>query len=289
MALPEGAPGGKGDGMRRRLAWVLVAFLVAFPGACSRSDESGRTLRVATTTSVEHSGLLAHLLPTFTGQTGIAVQVLVVGTGQALKLAEHGDVDAVLVHDPEAEEAFVAAGHGLARRPLMRNDFILVGPPGDPAGIRGGRDVARALRTIREAEAPFVSRGDLSGTHQAEKRLWRAAGVEIPYPGYLEAGQGQLQALTIASERGAYALSDSATYAAARGRLALDLLVAGEPRLVNRYSGIAVNPDRHPGTRAVAATRFLDWLSSAEGQRLIGSLAVDGRPLFVPDTGSELP
>jgi tungstate transport system substrate-binding protein len=289
MALPEGAPGGKGDGMRRRLAWVLVAFLGAIPGACSRSDESGRTLRVATTTSVEHSGLLAHLLPTFTGQTGIAVQVLVVGTGQALKLAEHGDVDAVLVHDPEAEEAFVASGHGLARRPLMRNDFILVGPPGDPAGIRGGRDVARALRTIREAEAPFVSRGDLSGTHQAEKRLWRAAGVEIPYPGYVEAGQGQLQALTIASERGAYALSDSATYAAARGRLALDLLVAGEPRLVNRYSGIAVNPDRHPGTHAVAAARFLDWLSSAEGQRLIGSLAVEGRPLFVPDAGAERP
>lgn len=277
------------DGMPRRLAWALVALLIGVVGACSRPDDSSRTLRIATTTSVEHSGLLAHLLPVFTRQSGIDVQVLVVGTGQALRLAERGDVDAVLVHDPEAEEAFVAAGHGLARRSLMRNDFILLGPSGDPAGVRGGRDVAQALRAIRDAGAPFVSRGDLSGTHEAEKRLWRAAGVDIPYPGYVEAGQGQLQTLMIASERGAYVLSDSATYAAARGRLALDLVVAGEPRLINRYSGIAVNPDRHPGTRAAAAARFLDWLASAEGQRLIGSFSVEGRPLFVPDVGTELP
>lgn len=275
--------------LRRSWPFLLTLALAASASACRDRPAPDRTLRLATTTSVEHSGLLADLLPAFTAETGITVQVLVVGTGQALKLAEHGDVDAVLVHDPEAEEAFLAKGFGLARRPLMRNDFIIVGPVGDPAGIRGGRDAVEAFRAIRQKEAPFVSRGDISGTHMAEKRLWAAAGTTIPFPGYVEAGQGQLQTLVIASERGAYSLSDSATYASSRAKLALEVLVQGDGRLVNRYSGIAVNPERHPGTRAEAAKRFLDWLTAPEGQRRIGALKVDGRPLFTPDANRESP
>lgn len=268
---------------------LLVLVLATHGSACRDRPAPDRTLRLATTTSVEHSGLLEHLLPAFTEETGITVQALVVGTGQALKLAEHGDVDAVLVHDPDAEKAFLVKGFGLARRPLMRNDFIIVGPADDPAGIRGGQDAVAAFQTIRQREAPFVSRGDISGTHMAEKRLWAAAGVTIPFPGYAEAGQGQLQTLLIAAERGAYSLSDSATFAASRTKLALDVLVQGDERLVNRYSGIAVNPEHHPDTRAALAARFLDWLTSPEGQQRIEALKVDGRSLFVPDANPESP
>ena len=240
-------------------------------------------MRLATTTSVEQTGLLGDLLPAFDKATGISVKVLAVGTGQALKLAENGDVDAVLVHDPESEEAFVAAGFGLARRPLMHNDFILVGPPDDPIGLRGSRDAVQALQAIATRAMPFVSRGDESGTHRAEKRLWKAAGLTPAGPWYIEAGQGQLQTLVIASERKATTLTDRSTFQTARGKLALDVLVEGDSRLVNRYSGIAVNPYRHPAAHVVEAAVLLDWLVSPEGQRRIGEFAKNGQRLFVPD------
>jgi tungstate transport system substrate-binding protein len=274
--------------MRTRWIPVFLAIGALVAVGCRDAGDaakgSPRTLRLATTTSVEQTGLLASLLPVFEAATGIQVKVLAVGTGQALKLAERGDVDAVLVHDPEGEEAFVAAGFGLVRRPLMHNDFILVGPPDDPAGVRGGQDAVEALRTFASRGVPFVSRGDESGTHRMEKRLWKAAGVTPAGPWYIEAGQGQLQTLVIASERKATTLTDRSTFQTARATLALDLLVEGDPRMVNRYSGIAVNPARHPSAHAAEAAAFLDWLVSPDVQRRIGAFRKDGGPLlFLPD------
>ena len=272
--------------LARRFTALLLACAIAALGCLGAGDVPNvpvRTLRLATTTSVEQTGLLASLLPVFEAATGISVKVLAVGTGQALKLAERGDVDAVLVHDPEAENAFVAAGFGLARRPLMHNDFVLVGPPEDAAGIRGGRDAVVALRAVASRAVSFVSRGDESGTHKAEKRLWQASGIVPSGAWYIEAGQGQLQSLVIASERKAITLTDRSTFQTARARLALDLLVEGDPILVNRYSGIAVNPGRQPSVHAVEAAAFLDWLVSPDGQRRIGEYSVGGLKLFVPD------
>ena len=274
--------------MRALRVSVVLLACVLFATGCRGGHDSAsgpaRTLRLATTTSVEQTGLLGSLLPVFEAATGISVKVLAVGTGQALKLAERGDVDAVLVHDPDAEEAFVAAGSGLARRPLMHNDFILVGPADDPAGIRGGHDAVEALRTIASKSVPFVSRGDESGTHRAEKRLWKAAGIDPSGPWYIEAGQGQLQTLVIASERKATAMTDRSTFRTASATLSLDVLVEGDPRLVNRYSGIAVNPARQPAVHAAEAAALLDWLVSPDVQRRIGEFRHGGGPLlFVPD------
>jgi tungstate transport system substrate-binding protein len=245
--------------------------------------EAARPLRLATTTSVEQTGLLADLLPVFEARAGVKVQVLAVGTGQALELARRGDVDAVLVHDPEAEERFVADGFGIERRALMHNDFVLVGPPDDPAGLRGGHDAVVALRAVAAAQAAFVSRGDQSGTHRAELRLWRAADLAPSGAWYVEAGQGQAQALLIASERKSYCLTDRATFRTVREKVALELLVEGDPRLLNRYSGMLVNPAKQPAVNVTAARAFLDWLVSSEAQARIGAFQKDGQPLFVPD------
>lgn len=254
------------------------------PVACPCAD---RVLRLATTTSIDNTGLLAELLPPFAERTGIRVEVLAVGTGQALALARNGDVDAVVVHDPAAERAFVAAGHGVNRRRLMHNDFVLVGPAADPAGVAGGRDAVAALRAIHDGGARFVSRGDRSGTHRAELRLWQQAERDptgdSPPDWYLEVGQGMRPTLNVADQKRAYCLVDRATFLDAEQAVALEVLVEGDPRLHNPYSFIAVNPARHPQAKTVEALAFCGWLTSAAGQRRIGRFRVAGRTLFHPD------
>jgi len=244
---------------------------------------AGRSMKLATTTSVDNTGLLAELLPDFRARTGIEVQVLAVGTGQALRLAEHGDVDAVLVHDPEAEAAFLAAGFGVHPQRLMHNDFVLVGPQSDPAGVRGAADTVEALRRVAARGAPFVSRGDGSGTHMAEKRLWAAAGATPVAPWYAEVGQGQAPALRIADEKGAYALTDRATYLYLQDQLGLRVVLEGDARLLNVYSFMAVPPSRFAHAKHGEALALCGYLGSAEGQRRIGAFRVKGAQLFHPD------
>ncbi len=258
------------------------------PGAGEGCACAGRTMRLATTTSVDHTGLLADLLPDFRARTGIEVQVLAVGTGQALKLAENGDVDAVLVHDPEAEAAFLAAGFGVHPQRLMHNDFVVVGPAADPAGVRGAATAAEAFGRIAARAAPFVSRGDRSGTHMAELRLWKVAGIEPPAAGaeppwYVEAGQGQAPTLRIADEKGAYALTDRATYLFLQDQLALRVVVEGDPGLLNVYSFMAVPPTRFAHAKHGEAMALLGHLASPDCQRRIGAFRVKGAQLFHPD------
>lgn len=262
-----------------RLLVALAVVVLAAPAAAE-------TLTLASTTSTENSGLLDEILPIFREQTGIAVRVVAVGTGQALRMAERGDADLVLVHDPAAEARFVAAGFGLERHDVMYNDFVVVGPREDPAGIRGGTDVARALREIATKRAPFVSRGDDSGTHKAELRLWQSAGVD-PRPDsggwYRETGQGQGASLNVASAMGAYMFVDRGTWISFRNRGDLELLVEGDPRLRNQYGVIAVDPARHPHVKAEAARALVEWLVSDAGQAAIAAFRMQGQPLFVPN------
>jgi tungstate transport system substrate-binding protein len=265
--------------MNRRFprALLLVCLLGLSPlvGA-------GGTLRLATTTSTQNSGLLEALLPAFREATGIEVQVIAVGTGRALRLGGAGDVDVVMVHAPEAEERFVAEGGGTRRYPVMKNAFLLIGPPEDPAGIRGERDAAAALRRIAASGARFVSRGDDSGTHKKERALWRAAGVRPAGTWYVEAGQGMGKVLQMADELDAYTLTDQGTWLAYRDRIRLVPLVAGDPRLDNPYAVIPVNPRRHPHVNHEDAMAFVDWLRSPEGQRRIAAFRLHGEQAFVP-------
>jgi tungstate transport system substrate-binding protein len=240
-------------------------------------------ITLASTTSTRDSGLFEHLLPRFEAKTGIAVRVVAVGTGQALELGRRGDADVLLVHDRASEEAFVKDGFGVARHDVMYNDFLIAGPAADPAGVRGGRDAARALARIAAAKAPFASRGDDSGTHKAELRLWQAAGVD-PRPAsgtwYRETGSGMGATLGVAGELGAYVLTDRATWATYRSRGALATLVEGDPRLRNPYGVIVVDPKRHPHVKAELAGRFADWLRSEEGRSAITSFRAGGTPVF---------
>lgn len=244
------------------------------------------TLRLATTTSTYNSGLLDDLLPHFEKQEGIEVQVVAVGTGKALALGERGDADLLLVHAREREDAFLEAGHGVDRRDIMWNDFVVVGPAADPAGVRGLPDAVEAFRRIRARRALFVSRGDDSGTHTRERALWRKTGQEPPRGEdyYLEAGQGMGPCLTLADEKRAYLLTDRGTFLAYRAKLALEVLVEGDPRLRNPYGAMLVNPERHPHVKAEAARKLLDYLTSEEGQRRIGAFRVGGQVLFHPVT-----
>jgi tungstate transport system substrate-binding protein len=237
---------------------------------------------MSSTTSVDNTGLLKAILPHFEKRTGIKVQVLAVGTGQALKLAEMGDVDVVFVHDRVAEDAFIAAGYGINRLAVMHNDFVIVGPGDDPAGAKGG-DVDAALKKITETQSIFVSRGDESGTHKAELRLWKAAGIEPQGEWYLESGQGQRLNLNMADEKKAYCLIDRATFLTAEDQVDLKILVEGDQRLHNPYSVIPVNPARHPEAGFTEAMALAGWLTSAEGQKLIGDFKVKGKALFHPD------
>jgi len=237
---------------------------------------------VASTTSTEQSGLFGHLLPRFKARTGIDVHVVAQGTGQALKTAANGDADVVLVHDRPAEEAFVAAGFGVKRLEVMYNDFVIVGPTGDPAGIRGLADAVAAFGRIAALQSPFASRGDNSGTHAAELRLWRAAGLENPQglPWYRATGSGMGPTLNVAAALDAYALSDRGTWLSFANRRTLELLVAGDPRLFNQYSVILVNPARHPHVKAALGQAFIDWLCAADGQRTINDYRIGGQQLF---------
>jgi tungstate transport system substrate-binding protein len=239
---------------------------------------------LATTTSTQDSGLLDALVPLFRGQTGIEVQVVAVGTGQALELGRRGDADVLLVHDPAAEEKFMAEGHGSRRRPVMHNDFILVGPAADLAGVKGQKSAVAAFAQVARSGAPFVSRGDESGTHALELALWRRAKVEPRGAWYLQAGAGMGQVLRLAGEKRAYALTDRGTFLAQRRGLGLVVLCEGDPMLLNRYSVILVSPDKHPHVRREPAQRFADFLLSPEAQGVIAGFGKDrfGEPLFFP-------
>jgi tungstate transport system substrate-binding protein len=273
--------------LRRWLCALGGAALAATAAAQDKTPEKvadGRFIVVASTTSTEQSGLLGHLLPQFTRATGIAVRVVALGTGQALDMARRGDADVVLVHDQAAEERFVAEGFGLPRRPVMYNDFVLVGPRSDPAGTRG-QDIAAALNRLAAA-APFVSRGDRSGTHAAELRYWRTAGIDLAAAkpaGYRECGCGMGPALNIASASNAYVLADRGTWLAFRNRGDLEVLVQGDRRLFNQYGVIVVNPARHPHVKTALAQAFADWLVAPAGQAAIRGYRIGGEPLFVPN------
>lgn len=273
--------------MSRRVSWFFLAALILSgcqtpePAACQCAE---RELRLATTSSVDNTGLLGKLLPGFSQRTGIQVKVLAVGTGKALELARRGDVDAVLVHDRMAEEEFVASGHGVNRRLLMHNDFVLLGPAADPAGVKGTKDVAAALATIADKGATFVSRGDKSGTHRKEQQLWAAAAKwPAEQAWYLEAGQGMRPTLTVADQKGAYCLSDRGTYLFAADKIALKVLVEGDARLHNPYHFIAVSPAKNPKAHYVEAMALVGYLTSVEGQAIIGGLKIAGQTLFHPD------
>lgn len=259
---------------------VLTLIAVFFSTAASAGE---RALRLATTTSTENSGLLKALLPAFERDTGRKVHVIAVGTGKALRLGENGDVDVVMVHAPATEQQFVEAGFGVNRRELMYNDFLLVGPKADPAGLRTERDAARALARLAERSATFVSRGDASGTHAKEKELWSAAGVIPRGAWYRAAGQGMEQVLLMAQELEAYALTDRGTWLATRNKLrSLAPVVEGDPRLFNPYGVMAVNPARYPDIDYEGAMALITWLTSADGQNRIARFEIDGEPLFVP-------
>jgi tungstate transport system substrate-binding protein len=243
---------------------------------------------LATTTSTQDSGLLDVLLPRFEASTGYRVKPIAVGTGEALKLGERGDADVVLVHAPEAEREFVASGAGVDRRIVMHNDFIFVGPPADPARVRGAPGFGAALRRLAASSAPFVSRGDDSGTHKKELALWKEAKVPKPSGArYIETGSGMGATLKVASEKRGYTLTDRGSYLSHRANLDLDIVVERDPLLLNPYHVIRVNPRRSPRVNAKGALAFAAFLVSPEAQRLIGEFGRDryGEPLFIPDAG----
>jgi tungstate transport system substrate-binding protein len=262
----------------------FVRFLIACAASISMSMAGAtETITVASTTSTDQSGLFGHILPRFTAATGIQVKVVALGTGQALDLGRRGDADVVLVHDRPAEDRFVAEGYGIERRDVMYNDFVLVGPAGDPARIAEARTAAEALRRIAAANAPFVSRGDRSGTHAAELRQWQIAGIDPKsFKGYRDAGAGMGPTLNMAAALNGYTLADRGTWLAFRNRQELRLLLAGDPQLFNPYGVILVNPARHPHVRQAEGRRFIAWLAGKEGQEAIASYRIEGQPLFFP-------
>ena len=269
--------------MRRPIALLASLFVLAgLPPAAGQSS----SITVASTTSTEQSGLFGYILPRFTSKTGIGVNVVALGTGQALDVGRRGDADVVFVHDQAAEEAFVGQGFGVKRYPVMYNDFVLIGPQTDPAKIAGDEDILDALRKIAAAKVSFISRGDRSGTHAAELRYWKEAGVDLAAvkgAWYREIGQGMGAALNMASAANAYVLSDRGTWLAFKNRGELRILVEGDRRLFNQYGVILVNPAKHPNVKAREGQAFIDWLVSAEGQRIIADYKVGGEQLFFPN------
>ena len=267
-------------------AWLGLLPLLMLPaeGTLARTP----FIILQSTTSTQNSGLFDHILPAFTDRTGIDVRVVAVGTGQAIRNAERGDGDVLLVHATAAEKRFVAEGHGAARADVMYNDFVIVGPAADPAGIGGGTDAAAALATLSDAEAVFLSRGDDSGTHRAELALWKAAGRDLRAASggwYRETGSGMGATLNMAVGMGAYTLSDRATWIAFGNKTGHAILVEGDPRLFNQYGIVLVSADRHPHVKRAEGQRFVDWMLSDEGQAAIGGYRLDGRQLFFPNAG----
>jgi tungstate transport system substrate-binding protein len=267
---------------------LLSLVLLGLGPLAPRADD--KFIIVQSTTSTQNSGLFEHILPLFTKKTGIEVRVVAVGTGQALKNAENGDGDVVLVHSQPDEEKFVADGWGVKRYPVMYNDFILVGPAADPAEIAGLKQAPEALKKIAEAKAPFASRADDSGTHKAELKLWEAAGVDPKASSgswYLETGSGMGATLNTAVGKQAYALTDRGTWLAFTNKDDFKVLVEGDDKLLNQYGVILVNPAKHPNVKAKEGQAFIDWLVSSEGQAAIANYKIDGQQLFFPNARSQ--
>lgn len=265
-------------------SFALMLFLSAATG-CAPAIAQDRSIVVASTTSTEDSGLFGYLLPIFKAKTNIEVKVIAQGTGQALDTARRGDADVVFVHAKPQEEKFLAEGFGVKRFDVMYNDFVLIGPKSDPAGVNG-RDIDTALKTIQAMAAPFVSRGDRSGTHSAELALWKQAGVDIAAakgPWYREIGQGMGAALNTAGAMNAYVLSDRGTWISFKNRGDLEIVVEGDKRLFNQYGVMLVNPEKYPSVKKELGQAFVDWLISAEGQAAIAGYRIDGQQLFFPD------
>jgi tungstate transport system substrate-binding protein len=273
-------------GRLRRMALGCLFAWAAGPVLAADVAADAPFIVLASTTSTEQSGLFSHLLPAFKQATGIEVRVVAVGTGQALDLARRGDADAVLVHDVAAEEKFVAEGFSLQRRPVMYNDFVLVGPRSDPAAAKGGNIVTALAKLAPQASANFVSRGDKSGTHAAELRLWKQAGVDIAAAkpaGYRECGCGMGPALNMAASLNAYLLADRGTWLAFKNRGELAILVEGDKALFNQYGVMVVNPAKHPHVKQAPAQRFADWLTGPAGQTAIAGYKINGEQLFFPN------
>jgi tungstate transport system substrate-binding protein len=269
------------------LKTLAAAAIVA--ACCASATAQERVITVASTTSTEQSGLFGYLLPRFTEASGIKVKVVAVGTGQALDIGRRGDADVVFVHDKPAEEKFLNEGNATKRYDVMYNDFIIVGPKADPAHIAGDKDVADALRKIASAKASFISRGDRSGTHEAELRLWKIAGIDLAAAKgdwYREIGQGMGPALNMASSSNAYLLSDRGTWLSFKNKGDLVILTEGDKRLFNQYGVMLVNPAKHPDVKARDGQAFIDWLISPKGQEIIAGYKVGGEELFFPDASN---
>jgi len=272
---------------RRMLIAALAAAAVLSGAPVNAQDKS---IVVSSTTSTQDSGLFGHILPLFKQKTGIDVKVVSQGTGQALDTGRRGDADVVFVHAKAQEEKFIAEGFGVKRFPVMYNDFVLIGPKSDPAGIKGMKDVSAALKAIKEKGAPFISRGDKSGTHVAEINLWKAAGIDIEQdkgPWYKSIGQGMGAALNTASAGNAYVLADRGTWLSFKNRGDLVIAVEGDKRLFNQYGVILVNPAKHQNVKKDLGQQFIDWLVSPEGQKAIADYKINGEQLFYPNASDQ--
>jgi tungstate transport system substrate-binding protein len=271
--------------MMSRLNALALASLLALTANLAIAGDSDRSIVVASTTSTQDSGLFGYLLPAFKQKTGITVKVIAQGTGQALDTARRGDADVVFVHAKPQEEKFLAEGYGVKRYDVMYNDFVLIGPKSDPAGIKG-KDIETALKTIAEKHEPFVSRGDRSGTNMAELKLWKLSGIDIAAAKgawYREIGQGMGAALNTAGAMGAYLLSDRGTWISFKNKGDLEIVVEGDKRLFNQYGVMLVNPAKFPHVKKEDGQAFVDWLISKDGQATIANYKIDGKQLFFPD------
>ena len=269
-----------------RLRCTFVALLVCASLAILPAQAADPYITVASTTSTEQSGLFKHLLPAFQKASGIEVRVVALGTGQALDMGRRGDADVLFVHDKVAEEKFIAEGFGVKRQEVMYNDFILVGPKADPAKVAGSKDITEALKKIEAAKAAFVSRGDKSGTHAAELRLWKAAGIDLAQQKgawYRDTGSGMGPALNTAASLDAYILADRGTWLSFKNRQNLTIVVEGDKRLFNQYGVILVNPEKYTHVKKEAGQKFIDWLTSEAGQKTIAEYKIDGEQLFFPN------
>lgn len=272
--------------IKRLYSAILVASIATLALATGSVAAQDQYITVASTTSTENSGLFDELLPRFTDKTGIEIRVVAVGTGQSIRLAEKGDADVLFVHHTPSEEKFVEAGYGVERHDVMYNDFVIVGPAGDPAGIKGMDDVAKALAAVKEAGQPFASRGDDSGTHKKELDLWRSAGLDassFDASWYRETGSGMGATLNTASGMNAYAMSDRATWLNFGNKGELEILLENDERLFNQYGIILVNPERHSHIKAEMGQTFIDWVLSDKGQQAIGEYRIKGQQAFFPN------
>lgn len=275
---------------RQLIAFGAVALIALASPALAQDKSQDKSIVVSSTTSTTDSGLFNHILPLFKKKTGIDVKVVSQGTGQALDTGRRGDADVVFVHAKGQEEKFISEGAGVKRYPVMYNDFVLVGPKSDPAGIKGSKDIVAALKTIKSKQAPFISRGDKSGTHSAELNLWTQAGIDIAAdkgPWYKEIGQGMGAALNTASASNAYVLTDRGTWLSFKNRGDLDIAVQGDKKLFNQYGVILVNPEKHSHVKKAEGQAFIDWLVSPEGQKAIADYKINGQQLFFPNATAQ--